>query len=88
MPPRTDGSDLPDYAPVPNSALGPAVNEQGYYVGRVERNLYWVTEVGALFDAAGFFPIDIGALASGGSMQQWGGALAGHNLVRIPAPWE
>jgi len=29
---------------VPKSALGPAVNEQGYYVGRVERNLYWVTE--------------------------------------------
>ncbi len=35
MAPRTDGSDLPDYAPVPNSALGPALNEQGYYVGRV-----------------------------------------------------
>ena len=28
---------LPDYAPVPRSALGPALNEQGYYVGRVER---------------------------------------------------
>jgi glyoxylase-like metal-dependent hydrolase (beta-lactamase superfamily II) len=37
-------SDLPDYAPVPRSALGPALNEQGYYVGRVERNLYWVTD--------------------------------------------
>ncbi len=35
---------LPDYAPVPESSLGPAVNEQGYYVGRVERNLYWVTD--------------------------------------------
>jgi glyoxylase-like metal-dependent hydrolase (beta-lactamase superfamily II) len=35
---------LPDYAPVPRSALGPAVNKQGYYVGRVERNLYWVTD--------------------------------------------
>src|SRR4029077_8856978 len=34
---------LPDYAPVPRSALGPALNEQGYYVGRVERNLSWVT---------------------------------------------
>ena len=31
---------LPDYAPVPPSALGPALNDQGYYVGRVERNLY------------------------------------------------
>jgi glyoxylase-like metal-dependent hydrolase (beta-lactamase superfamily II) len=36
--------DLPDYAPVPQSALGPALNDQGYYVGRVERNLYWVTD--------------------------------------------
>src|SRR5580698_5399234 len=36
--------DLPDYAPIPRSALGPALNEQGYHVGRVERNLYWVTD--------------------------------------------
>ena len=35
---------LPDYAPIPKSALGPALNEQGYYVGRVERNLYWITD--------------------------------------------
>src|SRR3954469_7405568 len=35
---------LPDYAPIPRPALGPALNEQGYYVGRVERNLYWVTD--------------------------------------------
>ena len=34
----------PDYAPVPRSAIGPALNEQGYYVGRVERNLYWITD--------------------------------------------
>ena len=40
----TDTSSLPDYAPVPRSALGPALNEQGYYVGRVERNLYWITD--------------------------------------------
>ena len=25
-------------------ALGPAINEQGYYVGRVEANLYWITD--------------------------------------------
>jgi glyoxylase-like metal-dependent hydrolase (beta-lactamase superfamily II) len=37
-------ADLPDYAPIPRSALGPALNEQGYYVGRVERTLYWVTD--------------------------------------------
>src|SRR5467141_2716810 len=36
--------DRPDYAPVPKSALGPALNAQGYYVGRVEKNLYWVTD--------------------------------------------
>jgi glyoxylase-like metal-dependent hydrolase (beta-lactamase superfamily II) len=35
---------LPDYAPVPASALGPALNDQGYYVGQVERNLFWVTD--------------------------------------------
>jgi glyoxylase-like metal-dependent hydrolase (beta-lactamase superfamily II) len=40
----SSAADLPDYAPVPRSALGPAPNEQGYYVGRVERNLYWVTD--------------------------------------------
>src|SRR5258707_7333919 len=45
---RTTGAssatDLPDYAPVPRSAFGPALNDQGYYVGRVDRNLYWVTD--------------------------------------------
>jgi glyoxylase-like metal-dependent hydrolase (beta-lactamase superfamily II) len=40
----TEPTTLPDYAPVPKSALGPALNEQGYYVGRVERNLYWITD--------------------------------------------
>jgi glyoxylase-like metal-dependent hydrolase (beta-lactamase superfamily II) len=40
--PASDG--LPDYAPIPPSARGVTPNEQGYYVGRVERNLYWVTD--------------------------------------------
>src|SRR3979409_888245 len=40
----SSAEDLPDYAPIPRAALGPALNEQGYYVGRVERNLYWVTD--------------------------------------------
>ena len=39
-----EAPSLPDYAPVPRSAFGPAVNKQGYYVGRVERNLYWVSD--------------------------------------------
>ena len=38
------GDGQRDYAPVPASALGPALNDQGYFVGRVERNLYWVTD--------------------------------------------
>jgi glyoxylase-like metal-dependent hydrolase (beta-lactamase superfamily II) len=41
---------LPDYAPIPKSALGPAVNAQGYFVGRVNKNLYWVTD--ATYQAA------------------------------------
>jgi glyoxylase-like metal-dependent hydrolase (beta-lactamase superfamily II) len=42
--PSSSALSLPDYAPVPSASLGPAVNEHGYYVGRVERNLYWVTD--------------------------------------------
>jgi glyoxylase-like metal-dependent hydrolase (beta-lactamase superfamily II) len=40
----TTTPDLPDYAPIPPSALGPTLNEQGYHVDRVERNLFWVTD--------------------------------------------
>jgi hypothetical protein len=41
-------------------------------------------EVAAIFDAAGFFPIDLGDLAAGGRMQQAaGGPLAGRNLVEL-----
>src|SRR5476651_855922 len=42
--PASAAAILPDYAPIPPSALGPALNAQGYYVGRVEKNLYWVTD--------------------------------------------
>jgi glyoxylase-like metal-dependent hydrolase (beta-lactamase superfamily II) len=42
--PASAADPLPDYAPIPPSALGPAVNAQGYYVGRVQKNLYWVTD--------------------------------------------
>jgi 8-hydroxy-5-deazaflavin:NADPH oxidoreductase len=42
-------------------------------------------EVAELFEAAGFSPIDLGDLATGGRMQQaTGGPLAGHNLVKLP----
>ena len=42
--PAAAADPLPDFAPIPPSALGPAVNAQGFYVGRVEKNLYWVTD--------------------------------------------
>src|ERR1700719_4934291 len=35
---------LPESAPIPGAALGPALNEQGYNVGQVEGNLYWLTD--------------------------------------------
>ena len=44
--------------------------------------------VAELFDAAGFYPIDLGDLVTGGALQGAGGALASQNLVRMPAPWE
>jgi glyoxylase-like metal-dependent hydrolase (beta-lactamase superfamily II) len=42
--PASADDTLPDFAPIPPSALGPAVNAQGYFVGRVEKNLYWITD--------------------------------------------
>ena len=42
---RANRADAPpDCAPAPRQALGPAVNDRGYYVGRVEGNLYWITD--------------------------------------------
>jgi predicted dinucleotide-binding enzyme len=42
------------------------------------------SEVVALFEDAGYFPLDLGGLREGGRMQQVGGPLAGHNLIRLP----
>jgi glyoxylase-like metal-dependent hydrolase (beta-lactamase superfamily II) len=39
-----ESTDLPDFAPVPAGATGPDLNAQGYFVGRVSGNLYWVTD--------------------------------------------
>jgi glyoxylase-like metal-dependent hydrolase (beta-lactamase superfamily II) len=39
-----DTPDLPDYAPVPAASFGPALNADGYYVGQIAANLYWVTD--------------------------------------------
>jgi predicted dinucleotide-binding enzyme len=40
-------------------------------------------EVISLFGDAGFFTIDLGALITGGAMQQLGAPLAGVNLIRL-----
>jgi predicted dinucleotide-binding enzyme len=42
--------------------------------------------VSSLFQDAGFATIDLGALISGGRMQQIGAPLAGANLIRLPDP--
>jgi len=42
------------------------------------------TDVADLFEAAGFFVIDLGGLREGGHVQQVGGPLAGHDLIRLP----
>jgi predicted dinucleotide-binding enzyme len=42
------------------------------------------SEVGGLFEDAGFFVVDLGGLREGGQMQQVGAPLAGHNLIRLP----
>ena len=39
-----DVQDLPEYVPVPAIAKGAPLNEHGYHVLRVERNLYAVTD--------------------------------------------
>ena len=42
------------------------------------------SEVGGLFQEAGFFVIDLGGLREGGQMQQLGAPLAGQILIRLP----
>jgi 8-hydroxy-5-deazaflavin:NADPH oxidoreductase len=41
------------------------------------------SEVGGLLGDAGFVVIDLGGLREGGQMQQFGGPLAGQNLIRL-----
>lgn len=38
------GGALPDYLPVPKASVGPALNADGYYVGKIKGNLFWVTD--------------------------------------------
>ena len=42
------------------------------------------SEVGRLFEDAGFFLVDLGGLRGGGRMQQFHGPLAGLDLIRLP----
>jgi len=41
------------------------------------------SDAAALFGDAGFFVVDLGGLSEGGRMQQVGGPLAGHDLIRL-----
>ena len=43
-PAHADTPGLPDYAAIPAAAVGPALNENGYHVGQIAGNLYWVTD--------------------------------------------
>jgi hypothetical protein len=43
-PAATSTPALPDYAPIPAAAFGPKVNAQGYFVGPIDHNLFWVTD--------------------------------------------
>ncbi|GAA1553748.1 MBL fold metallo-hydrolase [Dactylosporangium maewongense] len=35
---------LPDYLPIPSGSAGPELNADGYHVGRIKDELYWVTD--------------------------------------------
>src|SRR5262249_1368593 len=42
--PGVASSRTPGYAPVPPSALGPALNADGYFAGSIDDTLHWVTD--------------------------------------------
>ena len=72
----------PDYAPVPASAFGPALNEQGYYVGRVERNLYWVTD--GIYQSA--FLTTLGRRRPASTRRRPSGTTSSARSTRSPQP--
>jgi 8-hydroxy-5-deazaflavin:NADPH oxidoreductase len=41
------------------------------------------SDVGGLFEGAGFFVVDLGGLREGGAVQQFGAPLAGLNLIQL-----
>ena len=65
--------DLPSFAPVPPSSFGPALNADGYFVGPIRDNLYWVTD--------GFYQSMLLATAHGVVVVDAPPTI-GHNLLR------
>jgi glyoxylase-like metal-dependent hydrolase (beta-lactamase superfamily II) len=64
---------LPSFAPVLPSSFGPALNADGYYVGQIHDNLYWVTD--------GFYQAMFLASAHGVVVVD-APPTVGHNLLR------
>jgi glyoxylase-like metal-dependent hydrolase (beta-lactamase superfamily II) len=67
------GAGLPTFAPVPASSFGPALNANGYFVGPIHDNLYWVTD--------GFYQSMFLATAQGVVVVDAPPTI-GHNLLR------
>jgi len=72
------------------NALGAAVLGSDPHEGGGQRVIFLSgddgdakAEVISLFEDAGFFAIDLGALVTGGAMQQLGAPLSGVNLIRL-----
>ncbi|MFD1277795.1 hypothetical protein ACFQ51_55150 [Streptomyces kaempferi] len=42
--PRRRHRRLPDFDPIPTTSASPTPNTDGYHVGRIDGNLYWVTD--------------------------------------------
>ena len=67
------GGSLPNFAPVPPGSFGPGVNADGYFVGQINDNLYWVTD--------GFYQSMFLATADGVVVVDAPPTI-GHNLLR------
>ena len=65
--PASGAADLPEHAPIPRPRSARPLYYQGYHVGRVERNLYWVTDgvYNSAFLATPLWPIVAVAGVSG-----------------------
>ena len=69
--------------PAPVLEADPAAADGGRRVLFVSSNAASAsTEVATLIEALGFFPIQLGAIAAGGALQQFGGPLTVHSLIK------